>query len=94
MTTTELLLSKTLQQLTVHMTQAYGSSVYVCLDKSCDKVLKNGFETDKLLKSHLKKDHQSAFACSYQGYDRVGTNDWMRNRDMIKHLKNAHGMTN
>lgn len=84
---------KTLEQLTDHMVQSHGSSPYVCQDKSCDRVLMNGFETDKLLKLHLKKDHPSAFQCSYPGCDRVGTKGWIRERDMVKHMKKVHGIT-
>ena len=53
----------------------------------------NGFETEKLLKMHLKKDHRSAFQCSSPGCDRVGTKGWMRQRDMVKHMKKVHGIT-
>jgi general transcription factor IIIA len=52
----------------------------------------NGFETERLMKAHLKKSHPSEFQCSEPGCDRVGTKGWMRKRDMVKHMKNAHGV--
>ena len=53
----------------------------------------NGFETQKLLKMHVKKNHPSEFQCCYPRCDRVGTNGWMRKRDMVRHMKNPHGTT-
>jgi hypothetical protein len=75
------------------MLMRHGSSAYVCEVTGCNRVLMNGFETDKLLKAHLKKDHPSAFQCKYPGCERVGTKGWMRERDMVKHMKNTHGVT-
>jgi len=61
-----------------------------CPFEGCDKIGLNGFETEKLMKVHLKKEHPSPYQCSYPGCDRVGTKGWMRERDMAKHMKKAH----
>jgi len=69
---------------------ADGSVGHSCPFEGCDKTGLNGFETEKLMKVHLKKEHPSPYQCSYRGCDRVGTKGWMRERDMIKHMKKVH----
>jgi hypothetical protein len=44
----------------------------------------------KLLKVRLKKDHPSPYQCSYPGCHRIGTHGWMREWDMVKHMKKNH----
>jgi hypothetical protein len=44
------------------------------------------------LKVHLKKEHPSPFQCPEAGCDRIGTKGWFRERDMVKHMKKAHGI--
>ena len=65
-------------------------SAYPCDFEGCDKVGPNAFETEKLLKNHLRKDHPSPFQCSHPGCDRVGTNGWFRVRDMVRHVRQKH----
>jgi general transcription factor IIIA len=52
-----------------------------------------GFENEKDLKTHVKKDHVSPFQCEQPDCDRKGNNGWMRKRDMLKHMKKAHGIS-
>jgi general transcription factor IIIA len=66
------------------------SAGHSCPFEDCDKTGANAFETEKLMKVHLKKEHPSPFQCSYPGCDRVGTKGWMRERDMVKHMKKVH----
>jgi len=63
-----------------------------CTFEGCDKTGFTAFETDKLMKDHLKKDHPSPYQCSYSGCHRIGTNGWMRERDMVKHMKKDHNI--
>ena len=80
------------EELTDHMRHQHNSLPFVCSHKLCDRVGMNGFDTERLMKAHLKKYHPSEFQCSEPGCDRVGTKGWMRKRDMVKHMKNAHGV--
>ncbi|PMD27996.1 hypothetical protein NA56DRAFT_153501 [Hyaloscypha hepaticicola] len=61
---------------------ADGSTGHSCPFEGCNKTGSNAFQTEKLLKVHLKKEHPSPFQCSYPGCDRVGTKGWFRERDM------------
>lgn len=63
------------------------SAGHPCTFEGCDKT---DFETEKLMKIHLKKEHPSPYQCSYPGCHRIGTNGWMRERDMVKHMKKNH----
>ncbi|KAH8757064.1 hypothetical protein BGZ57DRAFT_996917 [Hyaloscypha finlandica] len=36
------------------------------------------------------QEHPSPYECSYPGCHRIGTNGWMRERDMVKHMKKEH----
>jgi general transcription factor IIIA len=69
---------------------ADGSAGHPCPFEGCNKRGLNAFETEKLLKAHLKKEHPSPFQCSYPGCDRVGTKGWFRERAMVMHMKKVH----
>ncbi|KAE9379950.1 hypothetical protein N431DRAFT_122026 [Stipitochalara longipes BDJ] len=66
------------------------SAGHACTFDGCDKTGLNAFETEKLLKVHLKKEHPSPYQCSYPGCHRIGTNGWMLERAMVKHMKKDH----
>lgn len=63
---------------------------YSCTFEGCEKTGFNAFESEKLLKAHLKKEHPSPYQCSYPGCHRIGTKGWMRERDMVKHMRKEH----
>lgn len=75
------------------MREVHQSLIYVCLNVNCDRVGMNGFENDKDLRSHAKKDHISEYQCKQPGCDRVGSNGWKRKRDMVKHIEKVHGVS-
>ncbi|KAF4611365.1 hypothetical protein G7Y89_g15648 [Cudoniella acicularis] len=81
------------EQLANHMREHHQTLVYVCKYAGCDRVGMNGFDTEKLLKMHLKKEHPAPYQCPHSGCDRVGLKGWMRERDMVKHMKKVHEIT-
>lgn len=83
-------MSHSLDELALHMLSDHNSSAFICYKKPCDRVGLNGFETEKLLKAHIKKDHPSPFQCTHPGCDRVGSKGWLREKDQKKHMLKKH----
>lgn len=84
---------RSLEELTQHMLSKHNSFVFICNKRSCDRVELDGFDTQKLLHAHIKKDHPSPFQCTHPGCDRVESKGWLRERDQIKHIFQKHGIS-
>ncbi|KAF7889969.1 uncharacterized protein EAF02_002384 [Botrytis sinoallii] len=84
---------RSLTDLTQHMLVEHNSSAFICDRLSCDRVGLNGFNTNTLLRDHIKKDHPSPFQCTHPGCDRVGSKGWLRERDQKKHMFQKHGIS-
>ncbi|KAH7336261.1 hypothetical protein BKA65DRAFT_506006 [Rhexocercosporidium sp. MPI-PUGE-AT-0058] len=68
-----------------------NQSGYPCDFENCDRVGMSAFDTEQLLKAHLRKEHPSPFQCSHPGCERVGTKGWFRKSDMVRHMRKKHG---
>ena len=73
-----------------HCLDEHQSKPHKCAKSRCDRIGMNGFDTEELLKAHIKTDHLPEHPCDYPGCDRAGIKGYAVRWALDKHIRKVH----